>query len=213
MLKTIAEELSLRMVANKIILIEDRKFYIYGIEVILNDLLIFSSVALIAILSKTVITSLIFTIIFCSLRAYVGGYHCKTCARCFCTTMALYISMIILNTYLVSTKFMISCILIGISVSVIFVFAPFEYNNSLTYTKRRRYRKFSIILTLVAILSFIISIAFHKFEISFAISWATFAVLFLLMLSILSKLLQSRREKDVKQTSSQISFQHGETGN
>lgn len=52
MLQAIAEEISLRLVANRVISIEKRKYYTYGIELVLNNLLIFLSITLIGVLTR-----------------------------------------------------------------------------------------------------------------------------------------------------------------
>ncbi len=194
MLKAFAEELSLIMVANKIIPIEKRKYYTYGFELILNDILIFTSVSIIAVLTNTLITSFLFTIVFCVLRAYVGGYHCRSYSACVFTALTNYICMLLLNAYIIHFKLIISLVLIGISIMVITILAPVEHeNNPLSTTQKKKYKKYSIILIIIITTGFIISVVFSKLTVSFAISWAMFAVFLLLLPTIRLE----RREKRV----------------
>lgn len=180
MLRMIAEELSLVMVANKIIPIEDRRYYIYGIELVLNNVLICLFIAAIAIITKTILISIIFSLSFCMLRAYTGGYHSKTYLRCFCISVINYIVMLILNETL-EYKFILSCVFLGISVPLIIKFAPVEHKNKpLSIEQKKRYKRISILILSLITAGFIATCFFSKLDISFAISWATFGVFILL---------------------------------
>ena len=70
MLKYLAEEISLRLVTNKIITDDKRKYYTYGLELILSDIFIFLIIALVAILTNTVLMSAVYACTFCILRSY-----------------------------------------------------------------------------------------------------------------------------------------------
>lgn len=50
MFNSIAEEISLKLVADKLIPIDKMKYYTYGIELVLNNLLIFLSISVISFL-------------------------------------------------------------------------------------------------------------------------------------------------------------------
>lgn len=201
MLQFISEEISLRLVANKIISIDNRKYYTYGIELVLNDLLIGLSIALTAVLTNKVVMSLAYCLTYCPLRSYVGGHHCKTCFRCYCTTMTLYFTMLILNEFLAENKMLISCILIGIAVPLILLFAPVDYGNDpLDNAAKRKYHVKSIAMAAASVAVFILACAFHKAEISFAISWGVFMVFSLMLVSVISNSMEWRRKKDDKKT-------------
>ncbi|SHH82368.1 accessory gene regulator B [Sporobacter termitidis DSM 10068] len=183
MLRMIAEELSLVMVANKIIPIENRKYYIYGIELVLNNVLICLGIIALAIITKTILISIIFSLSFCILRAYVGGYHSNTYLKCFCISVINYIIMLILNQT-AEYKLILSCVLIGISVPIIIKFAPVEHENKpLSNEQKKKYKKVSILIISIITASFVISCVFSRLDISFAISWAVFGVFFLLLFS------------------------------
>ena len=186
MLKVIAEELSLILVANKIIAIENRKYYIYGIELIINDFLIFFSISVIAIITNTIVISLIFSVTFCALRAYSGGYHCKSYSACFGLTLINYVGMLLLNNLIEDNKFIFCCVIIGFSIPTIIKFAPIEHiNNPLDNIQKKKCRRLSLLIVILCIVSFIVTSVFSKLEISFAISWSIFAVWLLMLPTIL----------------------------
>lgn len=196
MMQAIAEEISLRLVANRIIPIEKRKYYTYGIELVLNDLLVFLSIAIIGILTGKFFISLIYALTYCPIRNYVGGYHCKTHMKCYFTTLSLYILMLITNYYLSSNRLIVSYILIAIAIPAIFIFAPVDYGNDpICDEDRKKYRVRSIGLIAIAFVVFVLTSVLHQTEISFAISWGIFMVFSLMSVSLFSNLSESRRKK------------------
>ena len=185
MFRTVAEELSLMLVSNKIISIENRKYYIYGIELVFHDLIISFSILTIAIVTRSVLVSLFFAVPFCVLRAYAGGYHAKTHFKCFCFTMANYLTMLILNRIIIDHKLIVCCVIIGMSTPLIIKFAPVEHkNNPLSNEQKEKYKIISMILLILIIVVFIITAIFSMVKISFAISWAVFEVSLLLFPTI-----------------------------
>jgi accessory gene regulator B len=191
-LKEIAEELSLILVTNKIIKLDNRKYYTYGIELILNDTVTFLIIGIIAISTNMLLDSVVYLLVFCILRAYAGGYHCKTYVQCLITSLTIYSFMLLLDTYIANDlKLIISFILMAISCPVIFIFAPISNENSpVTEAQEKKYKLFSRILVIAIIVVFTLSISLANCRFSFEISWAMFAV-FILMLA--SKILLIER--------------------
>jgi len=184
MLKKLSEEISLLLVSNKIISIENREIYIYGIELLLSNMITFIAIIFISIVTKTFLISMLYSLIFCSLRIFAGGYHCKTYISCFFTSISIYILMLVLNFQLDSIKSILSIILVVLFSPIILMFAPVEHeNNPLTAEEKVKYRKCCIIITLAIIALFIVSILFSLFEISFIISWTMTAVAALIIIS------------------------------
>lgn len=185
---SIAEEISLRLVADRFIPIDKMKYYTYGIELVLNNLLIFLSITVISILTDNVFISLVYILTYCPIRNYVGGYHCKTYSECYFTTLILYIFMLIFDTYLFDSRLIVSCILLVITTPIILIFTPVDYGNgTISNDDRKRYRQKSAMLIVIALLGFIFSIVFHQPKVAFAISWGIFIVFLLMMRSLLSK--------------------------
>jgi accessory gene regulator B len=185
---SIAEEISLRLVADKLIPIDKMKYYTYGIELVLNNLIIFLSITVISILTDNVLISLAYVLTYCPIRNYVGGYHCKTYAKCYFTTLTLYILMLISDTYLSGNRLIVSCILFVITTPIILVFTPVDYGNgTISNDDRKKYRQKSAMLIVIALLGYIFSIVMHQQKVAFAISWGIFMVFLLMMRSLLSK--------------------------
>ncbi len=198
MLKFLAEELSLRLVADKIITIEKRKYYTYGIELILNDLIIFLMVAIIAAITDTILISAIFSFIYCVLRSFAGGYHSKTYLGCFSTAFVNYSLMLLLNSMLNEWKIPTGIVMMMLSIPIIFILSPVEnVNNPLVWKEKKKYKKISSILIGIYSLFFIISVKFLPDEISFVTAWSMFATALLMLRAMIKK---TKEEKSNEET-------------
>ena len=192
MIGFIADELSLCLVINKIIPIEKRKYYIYGIELILCDLLIFLMIAVVAFITRKVLLSTIFTISFCLLRSYTGGYHCKSYIGCYIATMTNYFLLLIFNTLLSQYKVSAVWIMLIITTPIIWKFSPIKNNNiSFDEKEKNKYKKISRKLVVLVIFLCAISYFLLLHEIAFSFAWTMFSTAFLMLLEII---LQKEKE-------------------
>ena len=193
MFNSISEEISLRLVTDRLIPIDKMKYYTYGIELVLNNFLIFLSIAVISILTDNVSISFAYILTYCPIRNYVGGYHCKTYTKCYLTTLILYILMLIFDTYLFDNRLIVSCILLVITIPMILILTPVDFGyGPISDNDRKKYRKRSTVLIALALLSFIFSIVTHQPNVAFAISWGMFVVFLLMMRSLFEKLSKVR---------------------
>lgn len=193
MLSSIAEEISLRLVADRLIPIDKMKYYTYGIELVLNNFLIFLTIAVISLLTDKIFISFVYILTYCPIRNYVGGYHCKTYQKCYLTTLILYVSMLFFNQYLSTNRLTISFILFAITIPAILILSPVDYGNgAISKDERKTYRQKSAMLIAIAIVGFVLAIVLQHTEIAFAISWGIFIVFILMLLSVFSKLYETR---------------------
>lgn len=178
MLRRIAEDLSLMMISNKIIKIEEREFYIFGIELFMCNLFIALAITLLAFLTNMVLVSVIYAVAFCSLRVYAGGHHCKTYLRCFCTSVGIYICMIATNLAFLQQKGILTLLLFAISLPVILIFAPVESADNPFSEAQDKLRCRRIVLVLTALFSVAaaVSLLFRQIDIAYAIACAMAAV-------------------------------------
>lgn len=187
MLKFIAEKLSLKLVTNNIIDPDKKKYYTYGLELVLNDTMIFLMIGIIAIITNTVLISFIFSISFCFLRAFTGGYHSKSYLGCFCTAFINYICMLILTNLIFNRNHMIlEYIMMFASIPVILKLSPVEnFNSPLDVNEKKKYRKISYLLISLYLLIFIIDITFFHSKFSVVIAWSVFSTAALMLFSII----------------------------
>ncbi|QAT61392.1 hypothetical protein EQM13_07280 [Acidilutibacter cellobiosedens] len=198
MIEFLAHELSVHLVANKVIPIEEMKYYKYGIELILNDLLIFSMIIIIiALITDTFLISILFAFGFCLLRAYTGGYHSKSYAGCYTTAMINYFSLLTFNSVLEEHKLYIGVVVIILSIPIIWKFSLIKNsNNPFNKMEEKKYRRISRMLIIIMSLFFTIAAIFFSDKIGFVIAWSIFATaLLMLPMIILQKKEETSNEK------------------
>ncbi len=186
MIKSLADELSLCLVVNKIIPIEKRKYYTYGIELILSDLLIFLMVISIALITNTFLISILFTFSFCFLRAYTGGYHSKSYAGCCVTAMVNYLLLLIFNFTLGEYRVYAGVVMMITSIPIVWIFSPIKHiNHPFNEKEKVKYKKVSRILTIIISILFTISVVFISDQVVFVLAWSIFATSLLMLFAII----------------------------
>jgi accessory gene regulator B len=125
MLRAMCEDVSFVLVRNRIISEDDREVYIYGLELMLNSLLVVGTIVALGVLLDRVLVTGVFLVVFCSIRSYSGGYHANRYWKCYCVGCFSYLSVIIIihSTLVVHVK-IDSLIFLAISYIGIFCIAP-----------------------------------------------------------------------------------------
>ena len=75
------------MCKNEIIKEDDLKFYAYSIQLLLEKTIGFILIGIFALLSGAFIEIAVFLAVFCVLRSYSDGIHCKTSIGCFISSV------------------------------------------------------------------------------------------------------------------------------
>lgn len=164
MFKNLADDAAIMLITHHIIPEDKRAAYTYGFELLFEKLFFYGIILIIALLTKTLIFSILFMFSYKMLRQYTGGFHCKTAEVCLVVSVLIYLLALLL--YLLnfdSTKFVLA---IGTIVSfiIIFLFSPRESKNRpLECEEKKKYRIFSII---VGAVTAIIAAISYKLNIS-----------------------------------------------
>jgi accessory gene regulator B len=130
---------------------DDMEVYRFGIETALLKLTHYAIMLLIGFCFNMVLQTVIFTISFTVLREYAGGYHAKSRFRCYC------ISVFIITSVLLVSKLCPAQIMFWISIStcipsfiIIFLLAPVEnINKPLDNLEIEHYKKLTRNILLV----------------------------------------------------------------
>ena len=136
------------LVAQNIVLANDREIYEYGFDLLIADFINFSLILLIGFLYRELSATIIYLVIFVGLRSVCGGYHAKTHLKCHICTIGVYIVFLLLQyIFKTSTVFML-CINCIMAIPII-LFAPITHaNKPLSKSVYRRNRVLSIVITL-----------------------------------------------------------------
>lgn len=111
-----------------------RPVYLYGFELFLSTASSIVSILILSLLFSVFPSTLLFLLLFCSLRSFVGGYHAKTYFRCFLLTHFVYFSVLGAARLLLLIPseafcFVLSAGLIVCSVIVMLILAPVKNAN------------------------------------------------------------------------------------
>jgi len=158
MLKNLAEDLAQILAANNIIKVEECDAYRYGLELAISKIIMYTIILIIAILTKTLLFSSLFAIMYVVLRQYTGGYHCKSAEMCIIVSIFIYLLMLLvfllnlINIGSLITR-MILLSLTFISPLIIVIFSPVESsNNPLTKEEKNKYHRNSIIVAIILLI-------------------------------------------------------------
>lgn len=162
MLQILAKKITAALVLSKIISPDDMETYTYGLELLITKLVLYLLIFIIAALTKTVIVSLLFVVMYMSLRKYTGGFHCKTAERCLCVSLLIHILMIVVYYLSISTTDFILLVLSALSSVVIAIFSPVENENRpLDNGEKYKYKVKSILIMMVILILMAVSILLH----------------------------------------------------
>lgn len=192
MFKQWAKNISLMLIANNIITFENREAYSYGIELFLFKTSLYIIVAIIALITNTLIPSAIFVVSYTLLRQYNGGYHCKTAEMCMIVSIFMYLIFLLLYKLDYGNTKKLFLISSCISLLPIAEFSPVEnVNNPLTVKEKIKYHIISIAIAIVLVGIMILGYIFNVNNIFYAVSYALTADAVLIILGL-------RRNKNEK---------------
>ncbi len=175
-----------------------REIYSYGFNIIIADIINFSLIIILGIISKQVLQSVIFLIVLCVVRRYSGGFHAKAYWRCrlcmivtFLGTMA--VTYIVFN-YVGANIFFCGIVNI-ISLLFISVLAPVKHPNKTLNERQVKNNKIKAIITsLIFSVISVIGILENRIE-GVTISMTLAAVVILMIIGIAVQ--KKGGEKDV----------------
>ncbi len=158
MFRYFAESIVFILIRNKILSIENRDVYVYGMEVILLNTILMLTLLGISIVGNGLVYFWGFLLFFVPIRTFAGGYHAKRSETCMLTSVGVYtVGMFVYkhfpNLYTSTT---ILCLFL-MACSVLLLCSPHEnVNHPLTELQRKRNRQFVWGIVIVDIIVFVI---------------------------------------------------------
>lgn len=165
MISKLSNYLTEKLLSNGTIIDEDKELYIYGLFMLLSQLMFFIIACIFGLLLKCLFESIIFYIAFMLIRRYAGGYHASTETRCevlsTLSILACIVAIKLSKTYDFQTVLLLITIL---SAVCIFVFCPLDTPEKPLSEKEYKYfRKVSWLILFVIATAIIVSYVF-KFQ-------------------------------------------------
>lgn len=161
-IETVALFLTNKFIQRKIISPDKKAIYKSGLLLILSDIINFSLVFIVGMLTKTFVYSILYLLMLWGIRRFSGGFHAKTYSVCRMVTVGMYVLVIYLNSILKSERLIYSVVFCVISIFTMLLLAPIKHpNKDLTV----REMKFNKIMSLVSTSFFsVLAIAFSASE-------------------------------------------------
>jgi accessory gene regulator B len=140
MLRDISTDIAFVLIKNKIIDIEQRDVYVYGVEVFLLNAGLITILFAISLITGTLTHFCAFLIFFCPLRIFAGGYHAATSGRCLFLSITAYVVTLVTVRFLpVPFTSVYAMAAMAVFVLLILIFAPLvNKNNELSRMQLRR---------------------------------------------------------------------------
>lgn len=165
MISKLSTRLTEKLLSNGTISDEDKELYIYGLFMLLSQLMFFIIAYIFGSVLNCMIESIIFYIAFQFIRKFAGGYHASTETRCeVLSTLSILACIVVIRlskTYDIQTVLLL---ITTLSAVCIFVFCPLDTPEKPLSDKEFKYfRKVSWLILLVIVVAIIVSYVF-KFQ-------------------------------------------------
>lgn len=168
MINKLSTRLTEKLLSNGTICDEDKELYIYGLFMLLSQLMFFIITCIFGLVLNCLIESVIFYIAFQFIRKYAGGYHAATETRCeILSTLSILACIAVIRLSKTYDFQNVLLMISAVSAVCIFVFCPLDTPEKPLSDKEFRYfRKISWIILLVISIAVIVSYSF-KFQMVF----------------------------------------------
>ena len=137
------------LVKREVVNQDEKDVYKYGFEILFSTILGICIVLILGLTAGSLMTSLIFIAVFCSLRIKCGGYHADSYLSCNVVFTTVFLIVLMVEKFsekvLVSPPILFMVYLLGFL--VIYIYAPVEnVNKPLDMEEKKKGRKESHIL-------------------------------------------------------------------
>lgn len=169
MINNLATHITEKLISSNTIKPEDRDLYIYGIFMLLSQLLFILLTVVFGLVLNCVVESIVFYIAFQFIRRYAGGYHAKTETRCeIMSTLSIFACLVVIRlSKLYGFDNILLCLAIVTAISIAVLCPLGTPEKPLSEKEFRYFRKISWLILLIITLLTIVSYTF-KWEILFS---------------------------------------------
>ena len=195
-MKSLSEVIADFYIEKNIISSDMKSVYVYGISLIINDIIDFAVILIPAAIAGRFTYGVAFLLTFCIARIHCGGFHAKKSWIC-ATGMLLTFILVCLCTELTASIYgvILNMIINSISILIILPIIPIENpNKKLDAKVKQKKKKLGIIVTsLFAMLSIVLTV--YNIQEGAVIS---FTLLSVAVLAMVGKILNQGGEKNEK---------------
>lgn len=150
-MKSLSETITDFYLQKNIIKPDMKNVYQYGISLIVSDIINFTMILLLSVITGNIIHGITFLITFCTTRVYCGGFHAKKIWICRCT-MVLTFLLICLAVRVTDAYYTLfwSVLIDIIAILILIPIIPIENpNKKLTIQMKKKNKRRGICVTLL----------------------------------------------------------------
>lgn len=195
-MKSLSEAIADFYIRKNIISSDMKSVYVYGISLIINDIIDFAMILIPAIIAGRFIYGVVFLLTFCITRIHCGGFHAKKswiCAGIMLLTFIIICLCVEITTSIYGV--ILNVIINSISILIMLPIIPVENpNKKLDADVKQKNKKIGIIVTSsFAVLSIVLTV--YNIQEGAVIS---FTLLSVAVLAMVGKILNQGGEKNEK---------------
>lgn len=177
------------MVKKKILISENRDYYAYILEVMIEKIITYSILIIISIIMKATIPTLFFMVFFFSLRGRTGGYHLNSFSKCLLSTLVIYFLInTVVVTFFLSHENVMYVILIISAVIIMYIANVNHPNLGLNTEEVQDCKKAARAIVIVELLCIIAGIALNMNKV--CIIYGSLAIIMCAVLLSIAKIIK-----------------------
>lgn len=163
MISKLSAKLTEKMLSSGAISDEDKELYIYGLFMLLSQIMFFIITCILGVILNCTLESVLFYIAFQFIRKYAGGYHASTETRCeIMSTLSILACIVVIR---LSKTYAFQTVLLAVSAAAagcISVLCPLDTpEKPLSESEFKYFRKISLIILFVIIAVITVSYIFR----------------------------------------------------
>ncbi len=135
----------------KVIDLQDKPIYQYGCEIIVSTIVGFSLILVSGFILNELFMSIVFLLVFVSLRMFTGGYHANSYLKCNCVFECLFLITVFVSKIFISYfTFSVVVLFSAFSFITILCYAPIENKNKpLSYIEKKKHKLTAAVFCLI----------------------------------------------------------------
>lgn len=165
----------------ELIQFEEKDIYEYGLHIFFLKIIHVASILFFSIVFKNTIEILIFMTCYMVLRKYTGGYHAHTSISCLAISILMVFVIYYSNNFMI---FLVQLPIVIMSVMVICILSPIiSINNPFDHEQIQHNRKYSIFLSILFFIFWVLAVIFGLPIFSTAITYSLLFCSFFLLVA------------------------------
>lgn len=181
MIREFANRVGRRWVRNGLISHEYYACYVYGIELIISELISISNILILGVITGTYSNAVVFLVVFILVRQYTGGFHADNYLNCNLYFSLSYVINMMIVACIDVNIYIISVIVLIMGIGTILIVGPVTHKNKVLNEALRKANKVRSLILYVGCCFISIGIAASHRSLSLTIIIALLQIIILMV--------------------------------